>query len=112
MTLTLVTLTITGSLTLTQFSRSSTATATAPLFCSRPPLRFPSGVGWVLNLPCPSPSACDNLHCPLTPSPRSSTRAATLAQRLSDLSRSLRRPEPVRYDARIATPQPANSRPG
>ena len=68
MTLTLVTLTITGSLTLTQFSRSSTATATAPLFCSRPPLRFPSGVGWVLNLPCPSPSACDNLHCPHPPS--------------------------------------------
>ena len=67
MTLTLVTLTITGSLTLTQFSRSSTATATAPLFCSRPSLRFPSGVGWVLNLPCPSPSACDNLLCPLTP---------------------------------------------
>ena len=112
MTLTLVTLTITGSLTLTQFSRSSTATATlaTPLFC--PSLRFPSGVGWVLNLPCPSPSACDNLHCPLTPSPRSSTRAATLAQRLSDPSRSLRRPQPVRYDARIATPQPANSRPG
>ena len=72
MTLTLVTLTIIGSLTLTWFSRGSTATATlgplaTPLFC--PPLRFPSGVGWVLNLPCPSPSACDNLHCPLTPPP-------------------------------------------
>ena len=64
MTLTLVTLTITGSLTLTQFSRSSTATATAPLFCSRPPLRFPSGVGWVLNLPCPSATTFTALSRP------------------------------------------------
>ena len=99
MTLTLVTLTIIGSLTLTSLldflvamqgwilqCRASTlyclelllvftgfnghchtCPLATPLFC--PSLRFPSGVGWVLNLPCPSPPACDNLLCPLTPPP-------------------------------------------
>ena len=106
MTLTLVTLTLPDTDSVfTEFNGHCHSSSI--LLPPAPSLPFGRGLGAQPPMP-----VCDNLHCPLTPSPRSSTRAATLAQRLSDPSRSLRRPQPVRYDARIATPQPANSRPG